>query len=128
MFLAITRGGQIASKVAIGIAGIGNKLMSTSNCFEQATTKREGVKSSFVTSLKGGIQEKFLAQQQIAYGFSLQKLTSLLDEEQALKAQQFQAILFDLDAAKKKELSSALLALAEGKNLEAVIKSIVPET
>ena len=34
MFLAITRGGQIASKVAIGIAGIGNKLMSTSNYFE----------------------------------------------------------------------------------------------
>ena len=76
MFLAITRGGQFASKVAIGVAGIGNKLMSASNYFEQATTKREG------------IQEKFLAQQQRAYGLSLQKLTSQLDEEQALKAQQ----------------------------------------
>ena len=128
MFLAITRGGQIASKVAIGIAGIGNKLMSTSNYFEQATTKKEGLKSSFVTSFREGIQEKFLAQQQRAYGLSLQKLTPLLGEEQALKAQQFQAILLDLDAAKKKKLSSALLALAEGKKLEAVIKSIGPET
>ena len=69
-------------------AGIGNKLMSTSNYFEQATAKKEGLKSSFVTSFREGIQEKFLAQQQRAYGLSLQKLTSLLDEEQALKAQQ----------------------------------------
>ena len=88
MFLAITRGGQFASKLAIGAASIGNKLMSTSNYFEQATTKREGIKSSFVTSFKEGIQERFLAQQQRAYGLSLQKLTSLLGEEQALKAQQ----------------------------------------
>ena len=128
MFLAITRGGQIASKVALGIAGIGNKLMSTSNYFEQATAKKEGLKSSFVTSFREGIQEKFLAQQQRAYGLSLQKLTSLLDEEQALKAQQFQAILLDLDAEKKKQLSSALLALAEGEKLENVIASIPPET
>ena len=128
MFLAITRGGQIASKVAIGIAGIGNKLMSTSNYFEQATTKKEGLKSSFVTSLKEGIQERFLAQQQRAYGLSLQKLTSLLDEEQAFKAQQLQAILLDLDAAKKRELSSALLALADGKKLETVIDNINIET
>ena len=128
MFLAITRGGQFASKLAIGAASIGNKLMSTSNYFEQATTKREGIKSSFVTSFKEGIQERFLAQQQRAYGLSLQKLTSLLDEEQAFKAQQLQAILLDLDAAKKKELSSALLALAEGKKLETVIASIEPET
>ena len=41
-----------------------------------------------VETIKEGIQEKFLAQQQRAYGLSLQKLTSLLDEEQALKAQQ----------------------------------------
>ena len=34
MFLAITRGGQFASKLAIGAASIGNKLMSTSNYFE----------------------------------------------------------------------------------------------
>ena len=128
MFLAITRGGQIASKVAIGIAGIGNKLMSTSNYFEQATTKKEGLKSSFVTSLKEGIQERFLAQQQRAYGLSLQKLTSQLGEEQALKAQQLQAILLDLDAAKKRELSSALLALADGKKLKTVIDNINIET
>lgn len=128
IFLAITRGGQFASKLAIGAASIGNKLMSTSNYFEQATTKREGIKSSFVTSFKEGIQERFLAQQQRAYGLSLQKLTSYLDEEQALKAQQLQAILLGLDAEKKKELSSALLALAEGKKLEAVIASIGPET
>ena len=128
IFLAITRGGQFASKLAIGAASIGNKLMSTSNYFEQATTKREGIKSSFVTSFREGIQERFLAQQQRAYGLSLQKLTSQLDEEQALKAQQLQAILLGLDAEKKRELSSALLALAEGKKLEAVIKSIGPET
>ena len=128
IFLAITRGGQFASKLAIGAASIGNKLMSTSNYFEQATTKKEGLKSSFVTSFREGIQERFLAQQQRAYGLSLQKLTSQLDEEQALKAQQLQAILLGLDAEKKRELSSALLALAEGKKLEAVIKSIGPET
>ena len=128
MFLAITRGGQIASKVAIGIAGIGNKLMSTSNYFEQATTKREGLGSSFVTSFREGIQEKFLAQQQRAYGLSLQKLTSLLGEEQALKAQQFQSILLGLDAEKKSELSSALLRIANGEKFKTVIDNINTET
>ena len=102
--------------------------MSTSNYFEQATTKKEGLKSSFVTSFREGIQERFLAQQQRAYGLSLQKLTSLLDEEQALKAQQFQSILLSLDAEKKRDLSSALLTLAEGEKLETVIKNIGTET
>ena len=124
MFLAITRGGQFASKLAIGAASIGNKLMSTSNYFEQATTKREGIKSSFVTSFREGIQEKFLAQQQRAYGLSLQKLTSLLDEEQALKAQQFQSILLGLDAEKKKELSTVLLTIAQTKDIETTVRGI----
>lgn len=128
MFLAITRGGQIASKVAIGIAGIGNKLMSTSNYFEQATTKKEGLKSSFVTSFREGIQERFLAQQQRAYGLSLQKLTSQLDEEQALKAQQLQAILLGLDAEQKKQLSSALLEFAKNQEIETAFSSVKVKT
>ena len=128
MFLAITRGGQFASKLAIGAASIGNKLMSTSNYFEQATTKREGFGSSFVTSFKEGIQERFLAQQQRAYGLSLQKLTSQLDEEQALKAQQLQAILLGLDAKQKKQLSSALLEFAEKKEIEAAFRSVKVKT
>lgn len=128
MFLAITRGGQFASKLAIGAASIGNKLMSTSNYFEQATTKREGIKSSFVTSFREGLQERFLAQQQRAYGLSLQKLTSQIDEEQALKAQQLQAILLDLDAAKKRELSSALLEFAKTKQIDVAFKSVTTET
>lgn len=128
MFLAITRGGQFASKVAIGVAGIGNKLMSTSNYFEQATTKKEGLKSSFVTSFREGIQEKFLAQQQRAYGLSLQKLTSLLGEEQALKAQQLQAILLGLDAEQKKQLSSALLEFAKNQEIETAFSSVKVKT
>ena len=124
MFLAITRGGQFASKLAIGAASIGNKLMSTSNYFEQATTKKEGLKSSFVTSFREGIQEKFLAQQQRAYGLSLQKLTSLLDEEQALKAQQLQSILLGLDAEQKKELSTVLLTIAQTKDIETTVRGI----
>ena len=128
MFLAITRGGQFASKLAIGAASIGNKLMSTSNYFEQATTKKEGFGSSFVTSFKEGIQEKFLAQQQRAYGLSLQKLTSQLDEESALKAQQLQAILLGLDAKQKKQLSSALLEFAEKKEIEAAFSSVEVKT
>lgn len=124
MFLAITRGGQFASKLAIGAASIGNKLMSTSNYFEQATTKREGIKSSFVTSFREGIQERFLAQQQRAYGLSLQKLTSQLNEEQALKAQQLQAILLGLDAEQKKELSTVLLTIAQTKDIETTVRGI----
>ena len=124
MFLAITRGGQIASKVAIGIAGIGNKLMSTSNYFEQATTKKEGLKSSFVTSFREGIQERFLAQQQRAYGLSLQKLTSQLDEETALKAQQFQAILLGLDANQKELWSSSLLNMTNEKEIKVAFDKI----
>ena len=61
MFLAITRGGQIASKVALEIARIGNKLISTSNYFEQATTKREGNKKNFVNNIKKKKKKKFLA-------------------------------------------------------------------
>lgn len=128
MFLAITRGGQFASKLAIGAASIGNKLMSTSNYFEQATTKREGLGSSFVTSFKEGIQERFLAQQQRAYGLSLQKLTSQLNEEQVLKAQQLQAILLGLEADKKKEISSALLEFAKTKQIDVAFKSVTTET
>lgn len=124
MFLAITRGGQFASKLAIGAASIGNKLMSTSNYFEQATTKKEGLKSSFVTSFREGIQERFLAQQQRAYGLSLQKLTSQLNEEQALKAQQLQAILLGLDAEQKKELSTVLLTIAQTKDIETTVRGI----
>lgn len=128
MFLAITRGGQFASKLAIGAASIGNKLMSTSNYFEQATAKREGIKSSFVTSFREGIQERFLAQQQRAYGLSLQKLTSQLDEEQALKAQQLQAILLGLDAEQKKQLSSALLEFAKNQEIETAFSSVKVKT
>ena len=128
VFLAITRGGQFASNLAIGAASIGNKLMSTSNYFEQATTKKEGIRSSFVTSFKEGIQEKFLAQQQRAYGLSLQKLTSQLDEESALKAQQLQAILLGLDAEQKKQLSSALLEFAKTKQIDVAFKSVTTET
>lgn len=128
IFLAITRGGQFASKLAIGAASIGNKLMSTSNYFEQATTKKEGLKSSFVTSFREGIQERFLAQQQRAYGLSLQKLTSQLDEEQALKAQQLQAILLGLDAEQKKQLSSALLEFAKNQEIETAFSNVKVKT